>query len=129
MTSALFSPITLRGLTLANRIVVSPMCQYNSDNGSANDWHLMHLGSFSLGAAGLVMTEMTNVNPQGRISPKCAGLWSDANEAALMRVHDFCRTYGVAKLGVQLAHAGRKGPTTVPAAGGKTEFVAPGGGW
>ena len=86
MTSALFSPITMRGLTLPNRIVVSPMCQYQSDDGSANDWHLMHLGSLSLGAAGLVICEMTNVNPQGRISPKCAGIWSDQNEAALKRV-------------------------------------------
>ncbi|MGP0090950.1 MAG: NADH:flavin oxidoreductase/NADH oxidase [Xanthobacteraceae bacterium] len=119
MTNALFSPIALRGLTLPNRIVVSPMCQYNSDDGSANDWHLMHLGSFSLGAAGLVMAEMTNVSAVGRISHKCAGMWSDANEAALKRVHDFCRTYGVAKLGVQLAHAGRKGSTQTPAAGGK----------
>ncbi len=119
MASVLFSPITMRGLTLPNRVVVSPMCQYNSDNGSANDWHLMHLGNMSLGCAGLVMCEMTNVNPQGRISPKCAGMWSDDNEKALKRVHDFCRQYGVAKLGVQLAHAGRKGPTTPPAAGGK----------
>src|ERR1700738_1329651 len=119
MTSVLFSPITLRGLTLPNRVVVSPMCQYNSDNGSANDWHLMHLGSFSLGAAGLVMCEMTDVTPRGRITPKCAGMWSDENEAALKRVHDFCRTYGVAKLGVQLAHAGRKGSTQTPAQGGK----------
>ena len=125
MASVLFSPITLRGLTLANRIVVSPMCQYNSDNGSANDWHLMHLGAFSLGAAGLVMTEMTDVNPQGRISPRCAGMWSDDNEKALKRVHDFCRQYGVAKLGVQLAHAGRKGPTTIPAQGGKPILEGP----
>ena len=72
----------MRGLTLPNRVVVSPMCQYNSNNGSANEWHLMHLGNMSLGAAGLVMCEMTNVNPQGRISPKCAGMWSDDNEAA-----------------------------------------------
>ena len=115
MASVLFSPITMRGLTLPNRVVVSPMCQYNSNNGSANDWHLMHLGNMSLGCAGLVMAEMTNVNPQGRISPKCAGMYSDENEAALKRVHDFCRQYGVAKLGVQLAHAGRKGPTTPPA--------------
>jgi 2,4-dienoyl-CoA reductase-like NADH-dependent reductase (Old Yellow Enzyme family) len=129
MSSVLFSPITLRGLTLPNRVVVSPMCQYNSNNGSANDWHLMHLGSFSLGCAGLVMCEMTNVNPQGRISPKCAGLWSDDNEAALKRVYDFCRTYGVAKLGVQLAHAGRKGPTTPPAAGGKPILSEEEGGW
>jgi 2,4-dienoyl-CoA reductase-like NADH-dependent reductase (Old Yellow Enzyme family) len=125
MASALFSPITLRGLTLPNRVVVSPMCQYISDTGSANDWHLMHLGSFALGAAGLVMTEMTNVNPQGRISPKCAGMWSDDNETALKRIHDFCRQFGVAKLGVQLAHAGRKGPTTPPAAGGKPILEGP----
>ena len=125
MASALFSPITMRGLTLPNRIVVSPMCQYNSDNGSANDWHLVHLGSFSLGAAGLVFTEMTDVNPRGRITPRCAGMWSDENEKALKRVYDFCRSYGVAKLGVQLAHAGRKGPTTVPAQGGKPILEGP----
>ena len=125
MASVLFSPITMRGLTLPNRVVVSPMCQYNSNNGSANDWHLMHLGNMSLGAAGLVMTEMTDVNPQGRISPKCAGMYSDENEAALKRVHDFCRQYGVAKLGVQLAHAGRKAPTTPPAAGGKPILEGP----
>src|ERR1700681_3027733 len=102
MTSVLFSPIELRGLTLPNRVVVSPMCQYNSTDGSANDWHLMHLGSFSLGAAGLVMTEMTNVNAVGRITYKCAGLYSDDNEAALKRVIDFCRQYGVAKMGLQI---------------------------
>ncbi len=119
MASALFSPIALRGVTFANRVVVSPMCQYNSNDGSANDWHLMHLGSFSLGAASLVMTEMTNVSPAGRISPRCAGLYSDQNEAALKRVIDFCRAYGVAKLGVEIAHAGRKGSTHPPAAGGK----------
>ena len=129
MASALFSPITLRGLTLPNRVVVSPMCQYNSDNGSANDWHLMHLGNMSLGAAGLVITEMTNVNPQGRISPKCAGIWSDENEASLKRVLDFCRKYGVAKLGVQLAHAGRKGPQVPPGLGGKPMQPTDEGGW
>jgi 2,4-dienoyl-CoA reductase-like NADH-dependent reductase (Old Yellow Enzyme family) len=129
MSSALFSPITMRGLTLPNRIVVSPMCQYNSDDGSANDWHLMHLGNFSLGAAGLVMTEMTDVNPIGRITTKCAGMYSDANEAALKRVHDFCRKYGVAKLGVQLAHAGRKASTQTPAAGGKPLKPTEEGGW
>ena len=125
MASVLFSPITMRGLTLPNRVVVSPMCQYNSNNGSANDWHLMHLGNMSLGCAGLVMAEMTNVNPQGRISPKCAGMYSDENEAALKRVHDFCRQYGVAKLGVQLAHAGRKGPQMPPGAGGKPILEGP----
>jgi len=119
MASALFSPIKLRGLELANRIVVSPMCQYNSDNGTANDWHLMHLGQFSLGAGALVMTESTHVTPEGRISLKCAGMYSDENEAAMKRVIDFCRKYGVAKLGLQLGHAGRKGSTHPPAAGGK----------
>ena len=119
MTSALFSPITLRGLTLNNRIVVSPMCQYASNEGSATDWHLMHLGGFSMGAAGLVMAEMTQVNPVGRISPKDAGMWSDDNERAMKRVVDFCRTFGVAKLGIQLGHAGRKGSQQPPALGGK----------
>ena len=119
MASALFTPIKLRGLELANRIMVSPMCQYNSDNGTANDWHLMHLGQFSLGAGALVMTESTHVTPEGRISLKCAGMYSDENEAAMKRVIDFCRKYGVAKLGLQLGHAGRKGSTLPPAAGGK----------
>jgi len=119
MPSALFSPATLRGLTLPNRVVVSPMCQYNSENGSATDWHLMHLGQFSLGAGALVMTEATNVNRVGRISLKCATLCSDENEAALKRVIEFCRKYGVAKHGLQLGHAGRKGSTHPPAAGGK----------
>jgi len=119
VTSALFSPITFRGLTLANRIVVSPMCQYNSADGAATDWHLVHLGSLSIGAAGLLMVEMTNVTMQGRISPRCAALCTDEQEAAMKRVVDFCRSYGVAKLGIQLAHAGRKGSQQPPAEGGK----------
>ncbi|MCC6473384.1 MAG: NADH:flavin oxidoreductase/NADH oxidase [Burkholderiales bacterium] len=129
MTHALFTPIELRGLTLANRITVSPMCQYNSEDGSATDWHLMHLGTLSLGGAALVMTEMTNVTPRGRITPRCAGMWSDANEAAMKRVIDFCRQYGVAKHGIQLAHAGRKGPTQAPALGGKPLKPADQGSW
>jgi 2,4-dienoyl-CoA reductase-like NADH-dependent reductase (Old Yellow Enzyme family) len=129
MASALFSPITLRGLTLPNRVVVSPMCQYNSENGSAGDWHLMHLGQMSLGAGALVMTEMTNVNPVGRITAKCAGMYSDENEAAMKRVIDFCRKYGVAKHGIQLAHAGRKGSTLPPAQGGKPLKPGEDGGW
>jgi 2,4-dienoyl-CoA reductase-like NADH-dependent reductase (Old Yellow Enzyme family) len=119
MTSALFSPFSLRSLTLPNRIVVSPMCQYASENGSANDWHLMHLGQFAMGAAGLVITEATHVSAVGRISPKCLGLYSDENEASLRRVIDFCRRFGVARLGIQLAHAGRKGSSNPPARGGK----------
>lgn len=119
MTSALFSPISLRGLTLTNRIVVSPMCQYISENGNANDWHLMHYGSFSLGAGGLVITEATNVNPIGRITHNCATLCTDENEAALKRVIDFCKKFGVAAHGIELAHAGRKGSTVPPAMGGR----------
>src|SRR5258706_334557 len=119
MASALFAPITLRSLTLKNRIVVSPMCQYNSDYGTANDWHLMHLGQFSLGAGALVMTESTHVSAEGRISLKCAGMYSDENEAAMKRVIDFCKKYGVAAQGLQLGHAGRKGSTLPPAQGGK----------
>jgi 2,4-dienoyl-CoA reductase-like NADH-dependent reductase (Old Yellow Enzyme family) len=129
MASALFSPITLRGLTLPNRIAVSPMCQYNSENGSATDWHMMHLGHLSLGAGALVITEMTNVNPVGRITSKCAGMYSDDNEAAMKRVIDFCKKYGVAKHGIQLAHAGRKASTTPPALGGKPLKPGEDGGW
>ena len=114
MTSALFSPIALRDLTLPNRIVVSSMCQYNAEHGSANDWHLMHLGQFAMGAAGLVMTEATHVSAIGRISHRCLGLYSEDNEAALKRVIDFCRQYGVTAFGIQLAHAGRKGSTRPP---------------
>ena len=119
MTSKLFTPITLRNLTLSNRIAVSPMCQYASENGNANDWHLMHLGQFAMGAAGLVITEATHVSPVGRISHKCLGLYSEENEASLKRVIDFCKNYGVAKFGIQLAHSGRKGSAQPPGKGGK----------
>lgn len=119
MTSQLFTPFQLRGLTLPNRIVVSPMCQYSSENGNANDWHLMHLGQFAMGAAGLVITEATHVSAIGRISHHCLGLYSDENEVTLKRVVDFCRRYGVAKLGIQLAHSGRKGSVHRPADGSK----------
>jgi 2,4-dienoyl-CoA reductase-like NADH-dependent reductase (Old Yellow Enzyme family) len=119
MSSALFSPFALRGVSLPNRIVVSPMCQYSSQNGNADDWHLMHLGQFAMGAAGLVITEATHVSPVGRISHRCLGLYSDDNERSLKRVVDFCRRYGVAKLGIQLAHSGRKGSAHTPAEGAK----------
>jgi len=119
MSSKLFSPLELRNLTLNNRIAVSSMCQYCAENGSAVDWHLMHLGQFSMGAAGLVMTEATAVSAIGRITGKCLGLYSDENEAALKRVIDFCRKYGVTAMGIQLAHAGRKGSTQIPSDGGK----------
>jgi 2,4-dienoyl-CoA reductase-like NADH-dependent reductase (Old Yellow Enzyme family) len=114
MTSKLFTPIRLRAAEIPNRIVVSSMCQYDAIDGNAHDWHLMHLGQFAMGAAGLVMTEATHVSPEGRISPKCLGLYSDDNERNLKRVVDFCRRYGVTKLGVQLAHAGRKASVHPP---------------
>ena len=115
--SQLFSPIFLRGLELPNRIVVAPMCQYAAEEGSMNDWHLMHLGQFALGGAGLVFTEAIHVSAEGRITPRCAGLWDDAQERATARVLDFCRSWGLAKLGVQLAHAGRKASCHTPLKG------------
>lgn len=116
--SHLFEPITLGGLTLPNRIAVSPMCQYSAENGSANDWHLQHLGSLSVSGAGLVVVEQTAVEPAGRITHACLGLYSDANEAALAPVVALCRRWGGARLGIQLAHAGRKGSTRLPWQGG-----------
>src|SRR5437763_10810059 len=117
-TPSLFEPLTLGGITLANRIAVSPMCQYSAENGAANDWHLQHLGSLSLSGAGLVIVEQTAVEPSGRISHGCLGLYSDANEAALARVVGFCRRAGSAALGIQLAHAGRQGSARLPWEGG-----------
>jgi 2,4-dienoyl-CoA reductase-like NADH-dependent reductase (Old Yellow Enzyme family) len=114
MSSKLFTPITLRGVTLANRIMVSPMCQYSAVDGCASDWHLMHLGQFAVSGVGLLVVEMTNVEARGRISPYCMGLYSDENERALNRVVQFCRRYGNTRLGVQLAHAGRKASTRPP---------------
>jgi 2,4-dienoyl-CoA reductase-like NADH-dependent reductase (Old Yellow Enzyme family) len=114
MSSALFSPIALRGLTLPNRIVVSPMCQYSAVKGSATDWHLMHLGKFAVSGAGLVIIEATHVEARGRITHGCLGLYSDENERQLGRVVDFCRKAGTAKIGLQVSHSGRKGSARVP---------------
>jgi len=119
MPPALFTPFTLRNLVLQNRIVVSPMCQYSADDGRATDWHLMHLGQFAAGGAGLVWIEATGVEPRGRITPACLGLWSEAHAKALEPVVAFFRKHGGAKLGIQLAHAGRKASTDVPWRGGK----------
>lgn len=107
MMPALFTPLTLRGLTLRNRLGVSPMCQYSAEHGLATDWHLVHLGAFATGGAGLVIAEATAVLPEGRISPYDLGLWDDAQVPMLRRITDFCRTQGAA-MGIQLAHAGRK---------------------
>lgn len=114
MSSALFEPIALRGLTLPNRIVVSPMCMYAATDGNASDWHLMHWGQYAIGACGLLLIEATGVEPRGRITPGCLGLYSDANEAAIRKRLDFCRAQGDVPIGIQLAHSGRKGSTRVP---------------
>src|SRR5919197_6028797 len=108
----LFEPFILRGLTLRNRIVVSPMCQYSceAEDGLATDWHLVHLGSRAVGGAGLVFTEAAAVTPEGRISPQDLGFWSDRHAEALERIVAFVRARG-ARPGIQLAHAGRKAST------------------
>ncbi|HEY8296636.1 MAG TPA: NADH:flavin oxidoreductase/NADH oxidase [Candidatus Baltobacteraceae bacterium] len=116
--SALFSPIAFRSLELANRIVVSPMCQYSAIDGSASDWHVVNLGQFALSGPALAFTEATHVSPEGRITPHCLGLYSDANEAALERVVRFVHEWTRSAVGVQLAHAGRKGSTQPPWDGG-----------
>lgn len=127
MSSILFTPLKLRDLTLRNRVVVSPMCQYSSDDGFANDWHVVHLGSRAVGGAGLVLTEATAVAPEGRISPQDLGLWKDEHVDTLARINRFLHQNGAAS-GVQLAHAGRKGSTPRPWEPGS--MVAPeGGGW
>ena len=114
MHSILFSPLSLRELTLANRIVVSPMCQYSASDGSATDWHLMHLGQFSVSGPGLVIVEATAVEPRGRITYGDLGLYADENGAALQRIVAFFREHGEAKIGIQLAHAGRKASDHLP---------------
>src|SRR5579875_1820971 len=105
--SHLFDPFTLRGVTLRNRIGVSPMCQYSCEDGLANDWHLVHLGSRAVGGAALVIAEATAVEARGRISPQDLGIWSDAHVAPLARIARFIKGQGAVP-GVQLAHAGRK---------------------
>jgi 2,4-dienoyl-CoA reductase-like NADH-dependent reductase (Old Yellow Enzyme family) len=117
--SKLFSPLKLRGLTLANRIVVAPMCQYSADDGSATDWHMQHVGLLSHSGAALVVLEATGVEREGRITPGCLGLYSDDNERALKRVVDAARRYAKTPLGIQLAHAGRKASATPPWQGAK----------
>jgi 2,4-dienoyl-CoA reductase-like NADH-dependent reductase (Old Yellow Enzyme family) len=111
--AALFEPLTLRELTIPNRILVSPMCEYSSTNGFATDWHLVHLGGRAVGGAGLVFTEATAVTPEGRISPEDLGIWSDAHVDMLSRITHFIRGQRRAS-GMQLAHAGRKGSTKRP---------------
>ena len=112
----LFESLTLPDVTFQNRIAVSPMCQYSSENGFANDWHFVHLGSRAVGGAGLVLTESTAIVPEGRISPQDLGIWSDDHILPLKRITDFIHEQG-SVAGVQLAHAGRKASTYRPWAG------------
>ena len=126
--SALFTPFALDGLSLPNRIVIAPMCQYSAVDGNAQDWHLIHLGNLALSGAGLLVIEATGVEPEGRITPACLGLWSDANEAALGRVVEGVRKYSDMPLAIQLGHAGRKASSALPWQGG--QLLAPeAGGW
>jgi 2,4-dienoyl-CoA reductase-like NADH-dependent reductase (Old Yellow Enzyme family) len=122
----LLDPLTLRGLTLPNRILVSPMCQYSSTDGLANDWHLVHLGSRAVGGAGLVFTEATAVTIDGRISPDDLGIWSDDHVPPLERIVAFIHRQGV-PAAMQLAHAGRKGSTYRPWSGHGAVPISSGG--
>ena len=116
--SKLFSPLKIRGLTIPNRIFLSPMCQYSTPDGKAGSWHQVHLGTRAIGGCGLIMTEATAVSPEGRISPDDLGIWNDEQMTALIPVVDFIRRHG-AVAGIQLAHAGRKASTDAPWRGGK----------
>lgn len=111
--SKLFEKYKLRGIEFRNRIWVSPMCQYSSENGMPTDWHLVHLGTRATGGAGLVIMEATAVSPEGRISPSDAGIWSDEHANAYKRITAFIKSQG-AIAGIQIAHAGRKASTTEP---------------
>jgi 2,4-dienoyl-CoA reductase-like NADH-dependent reductase (Old Yellow Enzyme family) len=112
----LFDPLPIRSITFPNRVFVSPMCEYSSDDGFANDWHLVHLGGRAVGGAGLVFTEATAVTPEGRISPQDLGIWKDEHIAMLRRIVGFIHEQG-SVAGMQLAHAGRKGSTYRPWSG------------
>jgi 2,4-dienoyl-CoA reductase-like NADH-dependent reductase (Old Yellow Enzyme family) len=125
--SALFSPITLRGLDLANRIMVAPMCQYSAVDGEANDWHFTHINSLALSGAAMFCIEATAVEAIGRITPGCLGLWNDATEAALKPILASVRKHSKAAVAMQLAHAGRKGSSHTPWDGGQQIPIAQGG--
>jgi 2,4-dienoyl-CoA reductase-like NADH-dependent reductase (Old Yellow Enzyme family) len=126
--STLFSPLQLKNLTLRNRVIVSPMCQYSAVDGTGDDWLIAHLGALAVSGPGLVLTEATHVSAVGRITPRCLGLYSDDNERILARVVKFFRERGGCPIGVQLAHAGRKASTAVPWEGGKP-LTPEQGGW
>jgi NADPH2 dehydrogenase len=127
--SALFSPLQLRGLTLPNRIVISPMCQYSAEDGRATDWHMIHLGHLALSGAGLLFIEATAVEADGRITPGDLGLWNDATEAALKPVLAAIRKHSRIPVAIQLAHAGRKASSRTPWQGGQLIPADEPGGW
>src|ERR1700731_4216600 len=125
--SVLFSRFALRELTLPNRIMVSPMCQYSAEAGQASDWHMMHLGQLAMSGAGLLFIEATAVEPQGMITAGDLGLWSDATEQALARVIAGIRQHSTIALAIQLSHAGRKASSNAPWDGGQLVTGAQGG--
>jgi 2,4-dienoyl-CoA reductase-like NADH-dependent reductase (Old Yellow Enzyme family) len=125
-TPHLFQPLTLRSVTLRNRIGVSPMCQYSATDGVANDWHFVHLGSRAVGGAGIVIVEATGVAPEGRITPGCMGLWNEKQIEPLARIAAFVKSHG-AVAGIQIAHAGRKASADLPWNGGAHLSDAQGG--
>src|SRR3954453_1404578 len=125
--SALFSPIKLRGLTLSNRIMVAPMCQYSSVDGEANDWYFTHINSLALSGAAIFCIEATAVEAIGRITPGCLGLYNDANEAALKPILASVRKRSKTAVMMQLAHAGRKGSSHTPWDGGQQIPISDGG--
>src|ERR1700757_3786867 len=125
--SALFTPIQLRSLTLPNRIMVAPMCQYSADNGEATDWHFTHINSLTLSGAAMFCIEATGVEAIGRITPGCLGLWNDATEAALKPILASVRKHSRCAIAIQLAHAGRKASSARPWDGGQLIPLAQGG--
>src|ERR1035438_8300235 len=125
-TPHLFQPLTFRSVTLRNRIGVSPMCQYSAEDGLANDWHYVHLGSRAVRGAGLVIVEATAVTPEGRITPGCMGLWGEKHIEPLARIAKFVKAHG-AVAGIQIAHAGRKASADFPWRGGAHLSEAQGG--
>ena len=126
MSSKLFSPLSLKSITLKNRIAISPMCQYSAIDGFANDWHLVHLGSRAIGGAGLIIQEATSVSPEGRISPEDLGLWRDEQIEKLQQINRFNVSQNSVP-GIQLAHAGRKASAASPWNGGRKVAIEQGG--
>ncbi len=127
--SHLFQPLNIGGLELHNRIVIAPMCQYSAHEGTPGDWHLIHLGQLALSGAGLMIVEATAVSAEGRITPTDMGLYSDANEQGLARVLAAVRAHSAVKVGIQLAHAGRKASSRAPWDGGAQIKAGQAGAW